>query len=124
VCHLHHHLPQLEYCINGSHVLPLTVSASVVPVTIELSLDELHFEFSLDNWDTYIEKVGMRCCSCMSSRLCLDLLHDASLPALVMVANTRILSMQMPAIPQHLCVYGSYSTTQGSVLASFIALPC
>lgn len=51
------HLPQVEYCINGSHIFPLPVTASVVPVTLEVSAEELHFEFSLDNWDTYIEKV-------------------------------------------------------------------
>jgi len=48
---------KLEYCINSSHIFPVTVSASVVPVTLELSSDELHFEFSLENWDTYIEKM-------------------------------------------------------------------
>jgi len=47
----------VEYCINGSHIFPLPVTASVVPVTLEVSAEELHFNFSLDNWDTYIEKV-------------------------------------------------------------------
>jgi len=58
---------QLEYCINGSHIFPLSVSASVVPVTVELSADELHFEFSLENWDTYIEKVGVVFCVALRS---------------------------------------------------------
>jgi hypothetical protein len=37
----------------------LDVLAEVVAVTLELSCEELLFGFSLDNWDNYVEQVGI-----------------------------------------------------------------
>lgn len=58
-CEIRSFTEKLEYCVNGSHVLDFSVSARVVPVTLDLSVEELNFEYGVDDWESFLEKVGV-----------------------------------------------------------------
>ena len=58
--HTHAHA-QVEYSVNGWHMVPFNITASVVPVTLDVNPEQLMFEFSLDDWDPALEKVKPAC---------------------------------------------------------------